>query len=297
MNVNSRSGLCVRFFLTAVVLTAMMGAAFSAAALAEQPARQTQLYLVGMGPGDPDLITLRAIRVIEKADVVFVSPSIAQKFTDLLDGKQVVEGFWRLFPYYGVDPADVPPDKKQEYDRMTAQRNAFITQVRTATAEGKVVAIADNGDPLVYGPWSWILEEFTDLDPVVVPGLSCFNAGNAALRRSITSGENTKSVILTADDWPGMTDTIEELSKLRATMVLFTMKADFEKFITKLRAGWPPETPVAVVQHAGYAEKERVIEAKLGTILDQVDGRQLPFEYMIYVGDFLTHRHKKNQTE
>lgn len=297
MNVSSRSGSCVYFFLAAVMLAAMISVAFSPAALAEQPARQTQLYLVGMGPGDADLITLRAIRVIEKADIVFVSPSIAQKFADLLDGKQVVENFWRLFPYYGVDPAEVPPGERKRYDEITARRNAFIAQVRNAVAQGKTIVVADNGDPLVYGPWSWILEEFTDLDPVVVPGLSCFNAANAALGRSVTSGKNTKSVILSADDWPGRTDTIEELSKLRATMVLFTMKADFEKFVGKLRAAWPPETPVAVVQYAGYAEKERVIEATLGTILDQVDGRELPFEYMIYVGDFLTRRQKKQQTQ
>ena len=127
-------------------------------------------------------------------------------------------------------------------------------------------------------------------------GLSCFNAANAALRRGITTSENTKSVILTAADWPGKTDTIEELSVHRATMVVFTMRTEFRKFIEKLSVDYPPQTPVAIVKHAGYAEKEEVVRASLGTILDRIGQEKLPFEYLIYVGEFLTHRDKEPQT-
>jgi len=291
---NSRKWLIVRFLIAGLVLAI---AATAATLPAEEHAPQTQFYLVGVGPGDPDLITLRAIRVIEKADVVYVSPGVTERFDDLLKGKQVIEGYWHLSFFYGTNPEDVPADQQAEYRRITAKRNEFIRQVRQAVAAGKTVVVADNGDPLVYGPWSWTLEEFADLNPVVVPGLSCFNAGNAALKRSVTSGKHTKSVILTADDWPGTTDTIEKLSRLRTSMVLFTMQANLEKFITKLRAAWPPETPVAIVQHAGYAEKERVICATLGTVLEKVDSSKLPFEYMIYVGEFLTHRHKQQPSK
>ncbi|NOX56794.1 MAG: tetrapyrrole methylase [Planctomycetes bacterium] len=251
---------------------------------------QKQFYLIGVGPGDPDLITLRAIRAIEKADVIFPSPGVVQRFEEYLRGKQVIEGYWHLFPFYGVRAEDVAPSERERYERITAKRNEFIRKVRQAVAQGKVVAIVDSGDPLIYGPWSWTLQEFADLDPVVVPGLSCFNAANAALRCSPTSGKTTKSVILTAEDWPGKTDTIERLSKLRTTMVLFTMTAHFEHFIQKLQVHWPPETPIAVVEHAGFAEKERVITGTLGTILSRVRSQQLPFEYLIYVGDFLQTR-------
>ncbi len=249
-----------------------------------------QFYLIGVGPGDPDLITLRAIRAIEKADVVFPSPGVVQRFGHYLKGKQIIEGYWHLFPFYGVKPEEVAPEQREQYERITAKRNEFIRKVRTLVGRGKVVAILDSGDPLIYGPWSWTLQEFADLDPVVVPGLSCFNAANAALRCSPTSGKHTKSVILTAEDWPGKTDTIERLSKLHTTMVLFTMTADFESFVKKLQVNWPPDTPVAVVVQAGYAQKERVITGTLGTILQKVDSKKLPFEYMIYVGDFLEAR-------
>jgi precorrin-4 methylase len=75
-------------------------------------------------------------------------------------------------------------------------------------------------------------------------------------------------------------------------MVLFTMRAEFKDFIKKLLVNYPPETPVAVVKHAGYADQEGVIRGTLGTIADQIQQDDLPFEYLIYVGDFLKHRHK-----
>ena len=252
-----------------------------------------KLYLVGAGPGDPDLITLRAIKAIEQADVLFCFESFRDKFAPYLKGKEVHYGFWRLFPYYGQDPAKLEGEERQRCEQMAERRNEFIGIIRQAVDQGKTVAILDSGDPLIYGPYAWCLEEFEDLDPVVVPGLSCFNAANAALRRGITNSESTKSVILTAADWPGKTDTIDRLSVHRSTMVLFTMRTDFREFIDKLSINLPPETPVAVVKHAGYAEKEEVIQATLGTILDKVGDERLPFEYLIYVGDFLTFRHKK----
>lgn len=256
-------------------------------------AEAAQFYLVGAGPGDPDLITLRALNVLKQADVVFCMKRIAEKFAPHLEGKEVVHGYWRLFPYYGQDPAQLEGEARRQCEQLALKRNEFIARVRKAIAQGKKVVVLDGGDPLIYGPWAWCLEEFEDLRPVVVPGVSCFNAANAALRRGITTSEKTKAVILSSTDWPGKTDTIEKLSVHRSTMALFTMKAEFGDFIKKLSVNYPPDTPVAVVIHAGYAGKERVITGTLGTILDRTKGERLPFEYMIYVGDFLSHRYKK----
>jgi precorrin-4 methylase len=263
-------------------------------AVAAEGRATTRFFLVGVGPGDADLITLRAIETIKKADLVFCSPGTGEKFSQYLEGKELVHGYWRLFPYYGQDPSELEGEERRQCEEIAGKRNEFIAMVRRGISQGRTVAIVDSGDPLIYGPWAWCLEEFEDLRPVVVPGVSCFNAANAALARGITTSDHTKSVILTAADWPGKTDTIDKLSVHQTTMVLFTMRTEFKEFIDKLSVNYPPETPVAVVKQAGYAGKEEVIQATLGTIIDRIGQERLPFEYLIYVGDFLTYRYKKD---
>lgn len=286
--------LAVRYSRFVALSLALLGAWSVTSAIAAEPPA-TKLYLVGTGAGDPDLITVRAVEVMKKADIVVCSDSMKSKYAQYLQGKETIGGFSRLFPFYGKDLAAIPEDQRPQAEKMARKRGELIAKVRKAVADGKTVAVLDNGDPMIYGPWEWCLEEFEDLHPAVVPGVSSFNAGNAALRKGVTNADQTKAVILSSTDWPGKTDTIEKLGVHRSTMVLFTMRAEFPEFIKKLLVNYPPETPVAIVKHAGYAGKEEVIRGTLGTIVERVGPDRLPFEYLIYVGDFLNHRYKKDK--
>lgn len=279
----------LRLTTVAICLAAM---AVSWQCFAESP--QGKLFLVGVGPGDADLMTLRALRTIERADIVYVSPGVRERLGEVLAGKEVIEGYWALFQYYGMRPEEIPDCERETYRQIASRRERLIAQIREAIAQGKTVAILDNGDPLIYGPWAWTLEEFADLDPMVVPGLSAFNAAHAALRKSPTISPQTKSVILTANDWPGKTDKIATLARHGVPMAIFTMRAEFEDFIGKLRESLPGSTPVAIVEHAGYKEKERVILGTLEDITQKVSGDDLAFEYLIYVGEFITYRQKRS---
>jgi precorrin-4 methylase len=251
----------------------------------------TKLFLVGVGPGDPDLASLRAVNVIKSADIIVCFSRLKKKFGDMIGGTETIEpphGFWRN---YGKKCSAFKGERENKCQKNITLRNTFITQVRENIKKGKVVAILTSGDPLIYGPWAWVLEEFEDINPTVVPGISCFNAGHAAMKKSPTSAPKTKSVILASNDWKGKTDTISKMAAHRASMVLFTMKAEFDFFISQLKKEYPLKTPVAVVMHAGYKKKEKVITGTLGTIKERVKER--PFEYLIYVGDFITYKRKK----
>jgi len=257
------------------------------------PSDKGKFYLVGIGPGDPDLATLRALKVIEKADVIFAGKRISDRFGAYLKGKNVIAGYRRLFPFYGKDCSKLTRADKakermscEEYHRKQAE---FSAMVRAAVSEGKTVAMLDRGDPLIYGPCSWVLTELRDLDTEVVPGLSCFNAANAALGAGVTEGKSSHSIIL-ASGW-----SVEEMAEHRSTMVLFTMRTQLKKFIDNLSKHYPPDTPVGIVFSAGYAEKEKVVRATLGSILDKVGENRLPFEYLLYVGDFLEQKMKRDR--
>ena len=259
-------------------------------AVAKQSSR-AQVYLVSIGSGDPDNITLRAVNVIKDSDIIFCNKEMRDKFPILLRGKEIHDPGFGIFGIYGKTPEEAKKNKRFNYEEKMKEFNEINAIIRTAVKEGKTVSVLDSGDPTIYGPNMWYMEAFEDLNPEIVPGISCFNAANAALKKGVTSGKTTHSVILTAsfgnEEYTG-TDSIENLSANQTIMVFFTMFLDLEELVKKLRTHYPPETPIAIVLYAGYREKEEIIQGTLHTILEKTKGRKLPFEHLIYVGDFMT---------
>ena len=248
--------------------------------------KQGKFYLVGMGPGDADLASLRAVKVIEKADLIFANDRYQKRYAKLLSGKNVLDGYGRLFPFYGKECKTLSARERatermscEEYHRKQAE---FESMVRRAVAEGKTVALLDTGDPLIYGPCAWSLTALRDLPTEVVPGLSWFNAANAALQAGVTQGTNSHSVLL-ASGW-----SVDEMAVHGSTMVLFTMRHELKNFSDSLSRHYPADTPVAIVYKAGYAAEEKVTRGTLGTIAEQLGPNRMPFEYLLYVGDFLS---------
>jgi precorrin-4/cobalt-precorrin-4 C11-methyltransferase len=257
--------------------------------------KKGRLYLVSVGSGDPENITLRAMNIIKDSDVVFCRSKLRDRFPILLHGKECHDPGFGIFAIYGKTPEEGKKNKRFNYEEKMKEFNEINTIIRSAVKAGKTVSVLDSGDPTIYSPNVWYMEAFEDLNPEIVPGISCFNAANAALKKGVTSGIKAHSVILTAsfgrEDYSGP-DSIEKLAEHQASLVFFTMFLDMEEVVKKLRTHYPPETPVAIVLFAGYKNQEEIIEGTLDTILGQTKGRKLPHEHLIYVGDFLARRYK-----
>lgn len=241
-----------------------------------------RLFLISVGVGDPDNITVRAHKTLAQADLVFCMPRVRDRFADLLADKPVHDAGHGLFtPLARRDATDAQVDAMESRARQT---------IRKALAEGKTVAILDYGDPCLYGPQAGYLHEFRDLDPVVIPGISSFNAANAALATSVAGGTRSRSVILTAarnaDAAYRGDDRLDKLAETRSTMVLFTMGIDLPQVVEQLAGHYPADTDVALVCHAGEVERQSVLRATLGTVLELVGDHPPPFEHLLYVGDF-----------
>jgi precorrin-4/cobalt-precorrin-4 C11-methyltransferase len=283
----------LRFIMAVLMVFVVVSSGTVWDAAAKEPPR-TQMYLVSVGSGDTDNITLRAVNVIKDSDIIFCNKEMRDKFAILLQGKEIHDPGFGIFGIYGKIPEEAKKNKRFNYEEKTKEFDEINSIIRTAVKEGKTVSVLDSGDPTIYGPNAWYVEAFEDLNPQVVPGISCFNAANAALGKGVTSGETTHSVILTAsfgrEEYSG-TDSIEKLAANQATMVFFSMFLDLEEVVKQLRVHYRPETPVAIVLHAGYREKEKIIRGTLDTILEQTKGEKLS-EYLIYVGDFLSKRYK-----
>jgi precorrin-4 methylase len=252
-------------------------------ALAHHQTDGSQLFLVSLGIGDTDLITLRAINTIKASDVIVCRDRTKKQFAEYLQGKTILDQSLAGWRTYRKDCASIEdPERQAECQEKVNSRAQLIKQIRTAVKAGKTVSVLGSGDLMIYGgPYRWYLEEFKDLNPKIIPGVSCFNAANAAMGKDIMSGKASHSAVLT---------TVREIDKLagsRPTMIIFTMHTKFKDLVEKLKAHYPVDTPIAIVFYAGYKQKEHIVRGRLDTIVAATKDKAFPFEHLVYVGDFM----------
>lgn len=238
--------------------------------------RTPGVALVGGGPGDPDLITVRGRRLLAEADVV-IADRLGPR--DLLD---------ELPPHVEViDAAKIP------YGRFMAQEainNALIEHARA----GKAVVRLKGGDPFVFGRGMEEAEALAEagIACTVVPGISSSisvpgAAGIPVTHRgvahefTVVSGhvapEDPRSLV----DWPA-------LAKLRGTLVLLMAVERIGAIAAALvQHGRSADTPVAVIQEGTMASQRRV-DGTLATVAQVVADAEIRPPAVIVIGDVVT---------
>mgnify|MGYP001071337905 CR=1 FL=1 len=227
-----------------------------------------KVWFVGAGPGDPELITLKGEELLNHADVVIYAGSLVNK---------------ELLEY-------CPPECKI-YDSSKMTLNEIIEVIEKAVDDGKSVVRLHTGDPSLYGA---IYEQMCELDKrnisyEVVPGVSSAFAAAAALCREFTIPNVSQTVIFTR--FSGRTpvpdkENLSELSKHRASMVIFLSIAYIEDVVEALKIGYSDDTPVAIVYRVTW-DNEKIIRGTLSDIVDKVRKDGIKKTALILVGDFL----------
>ena len=246
-------------------------------------------FIVGMGTA-PDLITVRAQRVIERADILMAEEGAFESvWAGLVRGRKTWEWPHDLRRFYGADPTALPdPRQLAEAERLDKIRRRLVEKITAAVAAGKTVACLQGGDPMMYGMTLFFEMLPPNVPTEVVPGVGAFQAGSAALKMSPPYGYDTNAVILTLRDWPGRVDVNEKLTANGSTMVFYTMALDYPSLFAQLKRYYPPDTPVAVVCDAGDLERQKVIRSTVARFLDEVRHRSLPPDrHILFVGKFL----------
>ncbi|MBI9083675.1 MAG: hypothetical protein JEZ11_08750 [Desulfobacterales bacterium] len=250
-----------------------------------------KLYLVGTGPGDADLITVRAAETIQKADVVICSREQAKKFKKYTAGKKIVSPpmlrYWQALEKKCYSPAD---ENQAACSQINAKRKARAVMIRDLVNGGSTVAMLEGGDPCIFGCLRWVKLEFADDEFEVVPGISSFNVSNALLKREVADAYvadyQTRSVILTSPLRNGeRQDQMAELTAHRTTMVFFMPREFEQRALSQLKRHYPADTPVAVVFKAGDRDKETVLRGTLADFPAQTEDQR--WQSLIYVGGFL----------
>ncbi len=227
-------------------------------ALGEPIAQRGKVILVGAGPGDPELLTMRAVRALNTADVVLYDDLVSPAVLDLArrEAERVNVGKRGYKPSCGQD-------------EISAMLVAF-------GKAGKTVARLKGGDPLIFGRAN---EEIAALDAAgidveVVPGVTAASGAAAAIAKSLTERDLARRLqFVTAHSRDGqLPDDLDwqALADPRATTAIYMGVRTLPALVGRLReAGLDEATPVVMVERATWAE-ERVLASTLGEIASEV---------------------------
>lgn len=228
-----------------------------------------KVYLVGAGPGDPELLTLKAARLIREADHLVV---------DALVNPEIYAGAKAQVTYVG----------KRAGRARCSQEEIHALLVELASTGAKVVRLK-GGDPHVFGRVSEEREALAAAGIAfeVVPGISSALAAPAAAGISVTSrGVADRVVILTGHRRTEMEHQGPDLPPYRADQTLVVMMGlgALEELVAALRAqGYPAQLPAAVVSRATCADQREVV-APLHGLVNAVVEAQLPGPATVVVG-------------
>ncbi|MBN1532021.1 MAG: hypothetical protein JXA20_05105 [Spirochaetes bacterium] len=248
-----------------------------------------KFYIVGMGTA-PDLISVRGVDVLKKADIVLVESDHDRKvWSDYIEGKEVWYRSAALRIMYGANPATIrDPKRRAKAELGITARKLLIDRITNAVYNGKTVADLQEGDPMVYG-LTFMLEMLPkDIPTEIIPGIGAFQSATAAVRMSPTFGYDTNAVIITMKDWDGRVDTNEKLMRTGSSMVVYTMLLDYNMLFTQLKRHYPADTPVALVCNAGDRAAQKVILSTVGRFMEEVDFENAPKDRgILLIGKFL----------
>ncbi len=230
------------------------------------------IEIVGAGPGDPELISVRGRRFLEQADLILYAGSLVPRELTLCHkpGATVRSS------------ADL--DLEEQFELM---KNFYD--------EGKLVVRLHTGDPCIYGAIQEQMAFFDQygMDYHITPGISSFLAAAAELRSQFTIPERCQSIILTRGEGRTPMPEKEKLHMLAAhqsTMCIFLSASLVEQVQQELLdGGYPPETPVAACYKLTWKD-QRIYRGQLRDLANIIHDNHLTLTTMIVVGDAIDNR-------
>lgn len=233
--------------------------------------------LVGAGPGDPELLTLKAVKAISAATVLLVD--------DLVSDAVLA---------HASPSARIVHVGKRGGCKSTPQ--AFIEKLMVmAASEGEVVVRLKGGDPFIFGRGGEEVEALraAGIEVQVINGITAGLAGLTSLGVPLTHREHAHGVVFvtghakpgdSGTDWPALAATARDA---KLTLVIYMGVSGSEQIQTELLTGLPAHAPVAVIQHATLPHQRHAVTT-LGQLRATIEREGLGSPAVIVVGDVVS---------
>ncbi len=233
--------------------------------------------LVGAGPGDPELLTLKAVKAISAATVLLVD--------DLVSDAVLA---------HAKPSARIVHVGKRGGCKSTPQ--AFIEKLMVmAASEGEVVVRLKGGDPFIFGRGGEEVEALrvAGIEVQVVNGITAGLAGLTSLGVPLTHREHAHGVVFvtghakpgdSGTDWPALAATARDA---KLTLVIYMGVSGSQQIQAELLTGLPAHTPVAVIQHATLPQQRHAVTT-LGQLRATIEHEGLGSPAVIVVGDVVS---------
>ena len=234
------------------------------------------IEIVGAGPGDPDLVSVRGRKLLEQADLILYAGSLVPKeLTDCHKPGAVVRS-----------SADMTLEEQCQLMK------AFYDQ-------GKQIVRLHTGDPCIFGAIQEQMAFFdaNGMDYHITPGISSFLAAAAELRSQFTIPERTQTIILTRGE--GRTPMPEReklhlLARSQSTMCIFLSAAIVDDVQQELLQEYPEDTPVAACYHLTWPD-QRIYRGQLKDLAKIVHDNNLTLTTMLVVGEAIDNRQGQSE--
>ena len=242
-----------------------------AVAIERKYLREGRVEIVGAGPGDPDLISVRGRRLLEQADLILYAGSLVPKaLTECHKPGAVVRS-----------SADMNLEEQCALMQEHYDRGHLIVRLHT-------------GDPCIFGAIQEQMAYFDahDMRYHITPGISSFLAAAAELRSQFTIPERTQTIILTRGE--GRTPMPEReklhlLARSQSTMCIFLSAAIVDDVQRELLQEYPEETPVAACYHLTWPD-QHIYRGVLKDLARIVHDNHLTLTTMLVVGEAIDNR-------
>ncbi len=228
-----------------------------------------KLYVVGIGPGDPELITVKANKILQSAGcIIYPGSLVSKKIIEFLKGL-----------------------KAELYDSSKLKLEEIIEIIEGYIKKRQIVARLVSGDPSIYsaiGEQIEIIKE-KSIPYEIIPGISSAMAASAKMGLELTIPEISQTVIFTR--FEGKTggaskEEIKKLASVRATLVFFLSASLVHELEQTLLEVLSPETPIAIAYKVTWDE-EKIIYGTLKGLSRLIKENEIKRTALIFVGESL----------